>query len=289
MTRSIEDRIRALAFFRDGPPLGVREVPGGWTNWNWRVDTARGSCLVRFSGKGAHLLGIDRAQEYRVASLAAEAGLGPKVLFFDASEEVLVSEFIESEPLTREALKQPERIRQVARLLRALHRLPRTGRVFDPFDKARRWLKAASELGTPLPEAFSRLPERMIRVEESAPGLAPCLCHNDFTLGNLLEGEPPKVIDWELAGDANPLFDLASLVMNARLDPGRTRVLLEEYGGEAAAAGPEGLKPWKLAFDFLNGAFYLLQRAAAASEARDYDRGVAHHFSRLAKALEQSL
>ncbi len=289
MTGSIEDRIRALPFFRDCPPLGVREVPGGWTNWNWRVDTALGSCLVRFSGEGSRLLEIDREQEYRVASLAAEAGLGPKVLFFDPSEEVLICEFIESDPLTREAMKQPDRIRQVARLLRAIHRLPRTGQAFDPFDKARRWLGTASELGTPLPEEFSHLPERMIQVEQNAPKHTPCLCHNDFTLGNILEGGPLKVIDWELAGDANPLFDLASLVMNAQLDSKGERVLLEEYGGETAASSPEGLTPWKLAFDFINGAFYLLHRAAVANDARDYDRGVTRHFSRLVRSLEQSL
>ncbi len=231
MSRSIEDRIRALAFFRDCPPLSVREIPGGWTNWNYRVDTAPGSWLVRFSGEGSRLLGIDRDQEYRIASLAAEAGLGPKVLFFDSSREVLISEFIESEPLTREAMKRPERIREVARLLRAIHRLPRTGHAFNPFDKARQWLEVAGNLGTPVPEAFSRLPERMMDVERNALKHALCLCHNDFTLGNILEGGPLKVIDWELAGEGNPLFDLASLVMNAQLDPERERLLLEEYGG----------------------------------------------------------
>ncbi len=45
-------------------------------------------------------------------------------------------------------------------------------------------------------------------------------------------------------------------------------MLLEEYGGECCQSSVDILEPWKLAFDFINGAFYLLHRAAAAMQIR---------------------
>jgi thiamine kinase-like enzyme len=62
--------------------------------------------------------------------------------------------------------------------------------------------------------------------------------HNDLLAANLIDdGHRLWLIDWDYAGFASPLFDLAGLASNNGFDAAHERALLERYFGKA----PDGV------------------------------------------------
>ena len=59
---------------------------------------------------------------------------------------------------------------------------------------------------------------------------ASCFCHNDLVLENIIIGtDKVRFIDWEFAGLNNPWFDLAAIVLYAKLDETQSAELLASY------------------------------------------------------------
>src|SRR5437588_5949663 len=80
----------------------VAPLIGGITNQNYRVDIGGETFVLRIAGKGTQLLGIDRGREHTCTAIAAQQGVGAEVIYFLASEDVLVTRFIVGETLTPE-------------------------------------------------------------------------------------------------------------------------------------------------------------------------------------------
>lgn len=55
------------------------------------------------------------------------------------------------------------------------------------------------------------------------------LCHGDLSVGNIIFGKTPKLIDWEYAGVADKYFDLASVCESFKLDEA---YFLRAYGSK---------------------------------------------------------
>src|SRR3954447_17229430 len=90
---TIEQVVRAVAALAGA--TRVRELPGGLTNANYRVDTPRGSLVVRLSAVDAGLLAIDRANEHHNSVAAAEAGIGAPVVDYVPELGVLVLGYLD--------------------------------------------------------------------------------------------------------------------------------------------------------------------------------------------------
>ena len=118
-----------------GPPDG-EAVPldGGITNRNWKVGFGGSPYVIREPGKDTDLLGIDRNAEWAASCAAARAGVGPPVRAMLEDPPILVTAFVEGDPVTEEELQRPELLRNVASSLHQMHEsgeeLPST---FSPF------------------------------------------------------------------------------------------------------------------------------------------------------------
>src|SRR5258707_15233978 len=91
----------------------ISPLVGGITNQNYRVDIGEESFVLRIGGKGTHLLGIDRQRESICTAIAAQIGVGAQVLYFLASEEVLITRFITGDAVTPETAAQPTTLRRI--------------------------------------------------------------------------------------------------------------------------------------------------------------------------------
>src|SRR5918992_6152831 len=109
-------RLSALLGPRQG---GVLQLEGGITNRNFRVNFGGTDYVVRLPGKDTELLGIDREAERLATKKAAELRLGPKVAAMLDQPPALVTCFVESREVTAEELREPDRLEEVARGLRA--------------------------------------------------------------------------------------------------------------------------------------------------------------------------
>lgn len=286
MAEAIENVVQRIPIWRGGQIRRMEEIQGGWTNRNYRVDLDQRSYVLRLNGENTDLLGINRQEEREIARLAGESGLSPRVAYCSESDGVLVTEYMEGKILSRDEAAHPGNIKRLAQTLREIHSLRAACAPFCPFQKATQWLRTARQYGVAVPGEFAWIQERIQPLRDSAycRSFSVRLCHNDFVLSNILDNDRLKALDWECAGAGNPLFDLASLVMNGPFSPESESLLLDSYFEKGRAPDRSALVPWKRAFDFLNGAFHLVQ-AAVSRRGLDYQRGVTLHFSRLARDL----
>lgn len=283
------EEIAALARLIPGlggaPPGAIRaERLGGFTNHSWRLRWGGVDVAARRRRSSGAATFAPRPAEVAASRRAHALGLAPELIL--AQGPWVVTRFVDgARPLTGEDLRDPGRLASVAGALRRWHDSPPLGTAASPGGMASAALEAARGAGVAIPEALPSLAPAFAALEarlaEGAPPPRPC--HFDPSGENWLVGDGAvHLIDWEYAGDLDPLWDLADLAQDLGLDPpGRRALLAAWWGGSpppGAQARMEALHalavftwaPWCLAMsalpsahDFRGFALGSLERAAA--------------------------
>src|SRR5437764_8524286 len=128
-----------------GSDVLVTPLVGGITNQNYRVEVGGESFVLRVGGKGTQLLGIDRGREHICTAIAAQMGVGAEVIYFLASEDVLVTRFIVGEAISPETAAQPDTLRRIVEAMKRYHAGPNFPGTFSPFETVRDYHKLALE------------------------------------------------------------------------------------------------------------------------------------------------
>jgi thiamine kinase-like enzyme len=203
----------------------------GLTNRVYRVDLPERSFALRIPGEGSAAI-IDRQREETNARAAAEAGVAPDVVHFGA-DGVMLTRFVEGEPLTPERITRPDALERVGQSLRHLHdsRIAFAGR-FDPFGTIDRYSRILMERGaapTAKQQAILDQAETVrAALDAEAPPLRPCHC--DPTGRNLIDtGKRIWLVDWEYSGMNDHAWDLAYCSIQAGLQPDADGALLSAY------------------------------------------------------------
>ncbi|MDJ0842553.1 MAG: choline/ethanolamine kinase family protein [Acidobacteriota bacterium] len=215
-----------------GKSWQLESLPGGLTNWNYRVTSGEESYVLRIGGPNVSLLGIDRKREISALTAAANAGIAPEVFWSDTASGILVSRFLEADG-DLSPPHQPGTILEIAAVLKNVHRLSPEGAPFSPLGTIESYVAVSRERGFLFPNGFQRL---VARCREYTLDLAqdqgePRFCHNDLNGGNLFYAGRLRILDWEYAGWGDPFFDLASIALNFAYGPGRIDQLLAAYFG----------------------------------------------------------
>jgi thiamine kinase-like enzyme len=210
-------------------------LTGGLTNRNYHVVSGDGAEYVaRFSAPKSTLLAIDRDAEYRNSILAAQAGVGPKVIDYLPGEGLLVVEWIAGRTFGDADLDDIAELDRIAAMSRRLHAGPRFVSDFDMFDVQRRYLAIVRESGFRLPADYLSFEPLVQRIEgvlrASARRTVPC--HNDLLAANMMDdGRRLWFIDYEYAGNNDACFELGNIWSEAALDVDRLEHLVAAYFG----------------------------------------------------------
>ncbi len=234
------DRLAALPLW--GGPITIEPMVGGLTNRNLMITAPAGRFVARIAGDNA-IHGIDRRAEQEATRAAAASGLGPELAW--AEPGLMILRHIEGTTLGRTDFGEWARLRRVLDLLNRIRReLPghyrRTPRDRRPVviladylerlsAKPNRWRRAAED-HRPLLESLTK------RLAVLPPGFA----HNDIHGDNIIDdGRRLWLVDWEYAGQGQPLCDLASFVNNAQLDEEAARRCLAYWLDRPATQGDD--------------------------------------------------
>ncbi|MDQ0394153.1 choline/ethanolamine kinase family protein [Labrys monachus] len=211
-------------------PLEIEPLPGGLTNRNVLVRSGQGRFVARAAGDNA-IHGIDRRAEQAATRAAAEAGLGPELVWAEA--DLMVLRHVEGRTLAATDLAEAATLRRTVALLRlagtAMPRLYR-GPVLDrrPLVLLDRYRRMLSERPNRWRGAVEACRPLLTRLAAGLAAIPPGFAHNDIHGGNLIDdGHRLWLVDWEYAGQGQPMADIASLANNA--------LLSEEHAGEALA------------------------------------------------------
>ena len=197
------------------PPARLERLTGGTVNLSWRVDTAQGRFVLRVDGAAWRRPGVDRVRERRLHDAAAVAGLAPRVLRRDAVLGAQVSEFLDGRIWSADDFTRAESLACLGERLATLHQLPAPDGVtrFDPGSHARQYLQTLANGHGSLQHAralVDTVGTAALRVDAHSSGEG--IVHGDLVAANLIEGRALRLLDWEYAQLADPIYDIACLL-----------------------------------------------------------------------------
>lgn len=230
--KELSETISQIPLFRVND-VSYELLTGGNVNQSYRIRQGETQYLLRINGKQSSYLKPSRAQEIEASTRAGELGISPRVLA--ATEEYLLTEFIDAPSLPDGQCRKEGPIQLYTRELKRIHREIAIAdhTVFSGFDLNDRFLEHALRFGVSVPKEFSKIMKISDRIRagrESDPAYGKIFCHNDYWQNNLLyDGNSISVIDWELCGYGDIYFDLARIPYLVPFSYEEEKLLLSSY------------------------------------------------------------
>ncbi|HEV2036129.1 MAG TPA: phosphotransferase [Candidatus Dormibacteraeota bacterium] len=263
-----------------GRPATIRDLSGGITNRNYRVDVDGSSYVLRMGGQNTNLLGIDRVTEHAASLRAAEIGVGPQVEAFIEPEGWLVTRFIDGTSVPPEEIRTPQGIRRVAAVLLKMHRAAAIPGRFDAHAVVDQYRVEAEAHGVSVPPEFAAAHEVSERIRGARGPQVQVPCHNDLLNANFLDDGEIRIVDWEYAGMGDRCFDLANLSVNHEFGLDEDRMLVAAYFGVKRPADLAALRLMRFMSDFREAMWGVLQSGISELDF-DFNGYAAKHFQRL--------
>jgi thiamine kinase-like enzyme len=234
----VEEKLKSLDLLGDIPTEEIRyQRIGGLTNLNYLLETPRGRFVLRLAGPGT-IEYIDRRAEHHNTLAAAAAGVNAEILHFDPNDGSMLSRYVEdSVTMTIERFKDLGAVRRAARAFHQLHTESRPFHgSFQLFEQIDQYLSLLKKLNSPIPEDYQLVKSEARDVREALGrwDLPTCPCHCDPLYENFLDtGGRMYLIDFEYAGNTDPMWDLGDLSVEGEFTAEQDQELLTAYFGHS--------------------------------------------------------
>ncbi|HZX54409.1 MAG TPA: choline/ethanolamine kinase family protein, partial [Ilumatobacteraceae bacterium] len=216
----------------------------GLTNVNHLVTAGDERFVLRIPGEGTGEY-INRVDEEVAARSAAAARVNADVIFFDPSDGLMVTRFLDGAATMNGDLFKD--LGAVSRAGRAFQQLHTTAQPFATdfalFPMIDEYKALLASKGATLPEGYDEVQRQasVIRaaLEASPAPLAPCHC--DPLCENFLDtGDRMFIIDYEYAGNNDPMWDLGDLSVEGAFSSEQDAALMRAYFGQNPPADQRG-------------------------------------------------
>lgn len=200
-------------------PIQTQQVAllqGGLTNISYHLTLASGDYILRVNAANTQALGINRDRELAIHQLMAQAHITSSIRYVSDDQSYLIRDYIEGEVLSEsiaDAADLPDSILSyMVEQLKNVHQQPVNIELpkINISDIAESyWQMLAAN--NPQDEMLKLKPLMQVAMREPPAGEF-CICHMDAVLANWLYTDTGlQLLDWEYAGLAHPLWDLAGL------------------------------------------------------------------------------
>lgn len=213
----------------------IEVLPGGLTNFNFKVTIDNENYALRVAGPGTNEY-LDRPAEKYNAQIMSDIGINAPIIYYDEVYGHQICKYIEGKTMHIPDFKDSyEYLSKAAKVFRKYHTCGRSFKAdFDPLKETYAYLKILKENNAELYEGSEQMLEYVERIKEAfkkhPQELAPC--HNDPLCENWLADEEDNLwlIDWEYAGNNQPMFDLGALAIEADLNSEKAKEKLDRLG-----------------------------------------------------------
>jgi thiamine kinase-like enzyme len=236
---SIIDEVVAKISDWQGRDVQIGLLSGGLTNTNYKVLVDGKPFFIRVPGAGTELLAIDRNNEYQNSKAAADAGVGPKILYHFPEYSVMVLEFLDGSTMSKESLNEPGMPSRMAQSIKRLHAGGRFLLDFNMFRLTEYYLRLCKERNFRIPDGYLERVETVQQIEKAmnTKPLATVPCNNDLLAENYIDdGKQLWLIDYEYSGNNDPTFELGNTCQEMQFNDEQIREVCAAYFGEATPA-----------------------------------------------------
>jgi hypothetical protein len=193
----------------------------------YKISVEGKAYVVRFCNINRSL--EDKQRELDAMLSASKRGLAPKVIYSNLEDGLIIMDYIDptpTNPLSQDSL------RLLGSGMRQIHEGPTFGRSASIFDVAKYFESLMSgSKPTVVTKASELLKELALELQ---PFLVEKPCHHDINPNNILYSDGKiYFIDWELAGQGDPFFDLATPVILYSMDQNQEDAVLHAYFGRS--------------------------------------------------------
>ena len=235
-SHSAEDIARLLAALlpagSETRPTRIEYLPGGYTNRNYKVPIGEATYALRV---------VDGRQPHAAEQGYLALDLAPDVVAYDSTRGHLLTRWIAGDVVANAPMSVDEAAAYLASLHSALplglRRYRYAAEIGAFFATAQRSGVLHSDVAT----VFERLRWRPSTL---------CGCHNDLNPWNIIRTRGDamrfRTLDWESAGDNDPLFDLAGLALGADWNLGDALACLDAYCERTRIALPKAAREARL-------------------------------------------
>lgn len=194
-------------------PHQLKVLIGGLTNSCYQLSLDSGEYIIRISADNTQALGIDRQVEKTIHQWVSRLNFTSAIRYCDDEDRYWIRDYIEGEVLSDNvAAMSQNTLVYLVEQLKALHQIPVEIDlpVVNISEKAEAYWKML-EQRDPENDIIKMKPLMQVAMSEPPAGKF-CLCHLDPVLANWLYTQDGlQLLDWEYAGFAHPLWDLAAL------------------------------------------------------------------------------
>jgi thiamine kinase-like enzyme len=219
-----------------GRKISIQPLSGGLTNTNYRVEVDGVPYFVRVPGESTELLAVNRDNEYHNSKAAAEAGVGPKVLYHLPEYDVMVLEFLNGRTMSKESLNEKGMPTRMAQAIKKMHAGPRFLTDFNMFRLTEYYLRICRDRDIRIPDGYHDRMPAVAEIEKamSARRLPIVPCNNDLLAENYIDDSRQLwLIDYEYSGNNDPTFELGNTCQEMQFNDEQINEICFAYFGSA--------------------------------------------------------
>lgn len=262
-------------------------IGGGMTNQNFYIKTKSSEYILRIPGACTQQI-IEREKEQYNGNEASKLGLNPVIRYFNPQSGVKVTDYIQgARTLNPGGARLEVNMRLTTDLLKRLHNsnISLKGE-FSPWTEYEKYKSIIQEARGSFYTGFGEIEPFFWRLQRDLKRLgAECRpCHNDLVAENFVADAQGKMylIDWEYAGMNDPLWDIASHVLECEFTEKEEELYLQYYFDQKPTpAEKQRLALFKICQDVLWSTWTMMK------ETKGEDFGT-YGRERLARAIKQA-
>ena len=226
----IKIKLQALPFFKGD--IDLKFIEGFMANDSYIVSDDSNKYVVKIGGDKQDY-GVVRSHEIEASQAGYKAGISPKVCYFDDS--ILVFQYIQSNHLTSEKVKEKETLKKIIHLIKIVHKevvnfLEGPNLSNDIFQMINVKIFHLKEKNNPHTDKLNKFIKECEIFEKESKSYEKVFTHNDFFYKNILNDDKKLwLIDWEFSGFNSPYLDLANLSKNNEFSEDDDNFILERY------------------------------------------------------------